>query len=170
VRNSSHFGIAGYYARMALEHDMIGFCMINVGSGGSRPPTGGCTGFFGTNPIAVAAPTRMPPAFVMDFATTVVASGKLQIAQRPNHEVPLGWIINGNGVPSTNPAERQGGGYILPLGGLRGTSGHKGYGLLLLVDILSGVLSGAAVGATAAKLSKRALMVPGPTQATSLGH
>jgi L-2-hydroxycarboxylate dehydrogenase (NAD+) len=153
VRNSSHFGIAGFYARMALEHDMIGFCMTNVGGGGSTPPTGGRTGFFGTNPIAVAAPTNTPPAFVMDFATTVVASGKLQIAQRRNHEVPLGWIINGNGVPSTNPAERHGGGYILPLGGLKETSGHKGYGLLLLVDILSGVLSGAAVGATASKLT-----------------
>jgi len=153
VRNSSHFGIAGFYARMALEHDMIGFCMTNVGSGGSTPPTGGRTGFFGTNPIAVAAPTNTPPAFVMDFATTVVASGKLQIAQRRNQEVPLGWIINGNGVPSTNPAERHAGGYILPLGGLKETSGHKGYGLLLLVDILSGVLSGAAVGATASKLT-----------------
>ena len=153
VRNSSHFGIAGYYARMALEHDMIGFCMTNVGSGGATPPTGGRTGFFGTNPIAVAAPTMTPPAFVMDFATTVVASGKLQIAQRRNHEVPLGWIINSDGVPSTNPADRHGGGYILPIGGLRETSGHKGYGLMLLVDILSGVLSGAAVGATATKLT-----------------
>jgi L-2-hydroxycarboxylate dehydrogenase (NAD+) len=153
VRNSSHFGIAGFYARMALEHDMIGFCMTNVGNGGNTPPTGGSTGFFGTNPIAVAAPTETPPAFVMDFATTVVASGKLQIAQRRNHEVPLGWIINGDGIPSTNPAERHGGGYILPLGGLSETSGHKGYGFLLLVDILSGVLSGAAVGATASKLA-----------------
>ena len=153
VRNSSHFGIAGYYARMALEHDMIGFCMTNVGSGGSTPPTGGRTGFFGTNPIAVAAPTKTPPAFVMDFATTVVAAGKLQIAQRRGHDVPLGWIIDAEGNPSTKPDARRGGGYILPLGGLRETGGHKGYGLMLLVDILSGVLSGAAVGATASKLT-----------------
>ena len=153
VRNSSHFGIAGFYARMALEHDMIGFCMTNVGNGGTTPPTGGRTGFFGTNPIAVAAPTKTPPDFVMDFATTVVAAGKLQIAQRRNHDVPLGWVINSDGVPSTNPAERHGGGYIPPLGGLRETGGHKGYGLMLLVDILSGVLSGAAVGATAFKLT-----------------
>ena len=153
VRNSSHFGIAGYYARMALEHDMIGFCMTNVGSGGSTPPTGGRTGFFGTNPIAVAAPTGTPPAFVMDFATTVVASGKLQIAQRRGKPVPHGLVVDSEGNPSTNPADRHGGGYILPLGGLRETSGHKGYGLMLLVDILSGVLSGAAVGATATKLT-----------------
>ena len=153
VRNSSHYGIAGYYARMALEHDMIGFSMTNVGSGGSTPATGGRTGFFGTNPIAVAAPTGTPPAFVMDFATTVVASGKLQIAQRRGQPVPLGWVVDSEGNLSTNPADRHGGGYIPPLGGMRETSGHKGYGLLLLVDILSGVLSGAAVGATATKLT-----------------
>ena len=153
VRNSSHFGIAGFYARMALEHDMIGFSMTNVGAGGNTPPTGGRTGFFGTNPIAVAAPTKTPPAFVMDFATTVVAVGKLQIATRRNHDVPLGWIIDGDGNPTTKPDARARGGYILPLGGLRETSGHKGYGLMLLVDILTGILSGAAVGATASKLT-----------------
>ena len=154
VRNSSHYGIAGFYARMALEHDMIGFSMTNTGAGGSTPPTLGQTGFFGTNPIAVAAPTKTPPAFVMDFATTVVAAGKLQIATRRGHDVPLGWIMDPDGNPATDPSARTGGGYILPLGGLRETSGHKGYGLMLLVDILSGVLSGAAVGANAAKLSE----------------
>jgi len=153
VQNSSHYGIAGFYARMALEHDMIGFSMTNVGAGGTTPPTGGSTGFFGTNPIAVAAPTKTPPAFVMDFATSVVAAGKLQIASRRKHDVPLGWIMNADGNPTTNPDDRAGGGYILPLGGLRDTSGHKGYGLMLLVDILTGVLSGAAVGATASKLT-----------------
>jgi len=153
VRNSSHYGIAGFYARMALEHDMIGFSMTNVGAGGNTPPTGGRTGFFGTNPIAVAAPTKTPPAFVMDFATTVVAFGKLQIAMRRNHDVPLGWIMDGEGNQTTKPDARVGGGYILPVGGLRETGGHKGYGLMLLVDILTGVLSGAAVGATASKLS-----------------
>jgi len=153
VRNSSHYGIAGFYARMALEHDMIGFSMTNVGSGGNTPPTGGKTGFFGTNPIAVAAPTKTPPAFVMDFATTVVAFGKLQIAMRREHDVPMGWIMDGEGNPTTKPDARVGGGYILPVGGMRETGGHKGYGLMLLVDILTGVLSGAAVGATASKLS-----------------
>jgi LDH2 family malate/lactate/ureidoglycolate dehydrogenase len=153
VRNSSHYGIAGYYARMALQHDMIGFCMTNVGAGGNTPPTGGTTGFFGTNPIAVAAPTKTPPDFVMDFATTVVAFGKLQIAMRRDHDIPIGWVMDGDGNLSTKPDVRASGGYILPVGGLRETSGHKGYGLMLLVDILTGVLSGAAVGATASKLS-----------------
>jgi len=153
VKNSSHYGIAGFYARMALEHDMIGFSMTNVGAGGNTPPTGGTTGFFGTNPIAVAAPTKTPPDFVMDFATTVVAFGKLQIAMRRDHDVPMGWIMDGDGNPTTKPNARTGGGYILPVGGLRETAGHKGYGLMLLVDILTGVLSGAAVGATASKLT-----------------
>ena len=129
-----------------LQHDQRGQRRLHAANGGR-------TGFFGTNPIAVAAPTGTPPAFVMDFATTVVASGKLQIAQRRGQEVPLGWIVDSEGNPSTNPADRHGGGHILPLGGMRETSGHKGYGLLLLVDILSGVLSGAAVGASAAKLT-----------------
>jgi L-2-hydroxycarboxylate dehydrogenase (NAD+) len=153
VRNSSHYGIAGFYARMALEHDMIGFSMTNVGAGGDTPPTGGKTGLFGTNPIAVAAPSKTPPPFVMDFATTVVAFGKLQIAMRRNHDIPLGWVVDGDGNLATDPNARGQGGYILPLGGFRDTGGHKGYGLMLLVDILTGVLSGAAVGATAAKLS-----------------
>jgi len=153
VRNSNHYGIAGFYARMALEHDMIGFSMTNTGSGGSTPPTLGTTGMFGTNPIAVAAPTKTEPAFVMDFATSVVAAGKLQIASRREHDVPLGWIVDKDSNPTTKPDERTGGGYILPVGGFRETAGHKGYGLMLLVDILSGVLSGAGVGANAAKLS-----------------
>ena len=152
VKNSTHYGIAGFYARMALEHDMIGFSMTNVGSGGDTPPTGGKTGFFGTNPIAVAAPTKTPPAFVMDFATTVVAFGKLQIAMRRNQEIPLGWVMDADGNPSSNPAARADGGYMLPIGGLKDTGGHKGYGFMLLVDILTGILSGAAVGATASKL------------------
>ena len=153
VKNSSHYGIAGFYARMALEHDMIGFSMTNVGAGGDTPPTGSKTGLFGTNPIAVAAPSKTPPPFVMDFATTVVAFGKLQIAMRRNHDIPAGWVVDGDGNLATDPNARGEGGYILPIGGFKETGGHKGYGLMLLVDILSGVLSGAAVGATAAKLS-----------------
>lgn len=157
VRRSSHYGIAGFYAMMALPHDMIGISMTNVGAGGNTPPTYGKTGLFGTNPIAVAAPTATPPPFVMDFATTVVAAGKLEIAMRRGQEVPLGWIMDAEGKLTTKPDARRGGGYILPLGGMKETGGHKGYGLMLLVDILSGVLSGAAVGANIAKLSQEGM-------------
>ena len=72
---------------------------------------------------------------------------------RREHDVPMGWIMDGEGNPTTKPDARVGGGYILPVGGMKETGGHKGYGLMLLVDILTGVLSGAAVGATASKLS-----------------
>ncbi|MBI2888152.1 MAG: Ldh family oxidoreductase [Chloroflexi bacterium] len=151
VRNSSHYGIAGYYARMALPHNMIGISMTNVGAGGGTPATYGRTGLFGTNPIAVAAPTRKDPPFVMDFATTVVAFGKLQIAMRRGQKVPLGWVMDREGNLTDNPNTRADGGYMLPLGGLKETGGHKGYGLMLLVDILTAALSGAAFGATFAK-------------------
>lgn len=168
VRNSSHYGIAGFYARMALPHNMIGISMTNVGAGGGTPPTFGRTGLFGTNPIAVAAPTRNGPPFVMDFATTVVAFGKLQIAMRRGHEVPMGWVMDKDGVLTTNPNTRAEGGYLLPLGGLRETGGHKGYGLMLLVDILCGALSGAAFGATFAKLANESTREAG--SAANTGH
>lgn len=168
VRNSSHYGIAGFYARMALPYNMIGISMTNVGAGGGTPPTFGRTGLFGTNPIAVAAPTRNSPPFVMDFATTVVAFGKLQIAMRRNHEVPLGWVMDKSGNLTTDPNVRADGGYLLPLGGLRDTSGHKGYGLMLLVDILCGALSGAAFGATFSKLATEGTRAAG--SAPNTGH
>jgi len=154
VRNSSHYGIAGFYARMALPYNMIGISMTNVGAGGGTPPTYGRTGLFGTNPIAVVAPTRSGPPFVMDFATTVVAFGKLEIAMRRGHKVPLGWVMDKNGNLTDNPNTRQDGGYMLPLGGLKETGGHKGYGLSLMVDILTAALSGAAFGASFAKLNE----------------
>ncbi|MBI4498874.1 MAG: Ldh family oxidoreductase [Chloroflexi bacterium] len=168
VRNSSHYGIAGFYARMALPYDMIGISMTNVGPGGGTPPTYGRTGLFGTNPIAVAAPTKSGPPFVMDFATTVVAFGKLEIAMRRGHKVPLGWVMDREGNLTDNPNTRADGGYMLPLGGLKETGGHKGYGLMLLVDILCGALSGAAFGATFAKLANEGARPAGA--APNTGH
>lgn len=168
VRNSSHYGIAGFYARMALPHDMIGISMTNVGPGGRTPPTYGRTGLFGTNPIAVAAPTKTGPPFVLDIATTVVADGKLEIAARRGQPVPQGWVMDRDGAPTTDPRAPRNGGWILPVGGLKETGGHKGYGLMLLVDILTGVLSGAAVGATAFKLESEANRPP--ATAPNTGH
>lgn len=167
VRNSSHYGIAGFYARMALPYNMIGISMTNTGAGGGTPPTFGRTGLFGTNPIAVAAPTRSGPPFVMDFATTVVAFGKLQIAMRRKHDVPLGWVMDKEGNLTSNPNTRADGGYLLPVGGLRETAGHKGYGLMLMVDILTAALSGAAFGATFSKLNESTREIGG---AANTGH
>ena len=149
VRNSNHYGIAGYYAMMALEHDCIGISMTNASA--LVVPTFGRDPMLGTNPIAVAAPAGEEPPFVLDMATSTVPRGKLEVYQRRDKEMPLGWATDEMGTPITDAgsvidnmvAGRSGG--LLPLGGageLMG--GYKGYGLALLVDVMCAVLSGAA--------------------------
>ena len=144
VRNSNHYGIAGYYAMLALEHDMIGMSSTNSVKYGA--PTFGRDVMLGTNPLAFAIPAGKEPAFVLDFATTTVPKGKLEVYKRKGLPLKPGWAIDENGKVTDDPdaALR---GALLPLGGF-GTdnSGHKGYGLGLLVDILCGVLSGGAFG------------------------
>ncbi len=144
VRNSNHYGIAGYYAMMALEHDMIGMASTNSVKYGA--PTFGRDVMLGTNPLAYAIPAGKEPAFVLDFATTTVPKGKLEVYKRKGLPLKDGWAIDERGEMTTDPdaALR---GALLPLGGF-GTdhSGHKGYGLGMLVDILCGVLSGGAFG------------------------
>jgi L-2-hydroxycarboxylate dehydrogenase (NAD+) len=146
VRNSNHYGIAGYYAMLALEHDMIGMASTNSVKYGA--PTFGKDVLLGTNPLAFAIPAGNEPAFVLDFATTTVPKGKLEVYKRKGLPLKDGWAIDESGSGTTDPdaALR---GALLPLGGF-GTdhSGHKGYGLGLLVDILCGVLSGGAFGPT----------------------
>ena len=140
ARNSNHYGIAGYYALMAVEHGMIGISMTN-----SRPlvaPTGGVERFLGTNPIAIAAPTGGRP-FLLDMATSVVPIGKLEVYRRKGQEIPLGWAMDGEGRQTTSVEAVFNGGALLPLGGFGELfGGHKGYGLSVMVDILSGLLGG----------------------------
>ncbi len=144
VTNSNHFGIAGYHAMMALPHDMIGVAMTNASA--LVAPTFSVERMLGTNPIAVAIPAGTEPPFVADFATTTAANGKLEILQRKNAEAPLGWIQTKDGQPSTNANELKNGGSLLPLGGDREHSSHKGYALGAIVDIFSALLSGANYG------------------------
>jgi L-2-hydroxycarboxylate dehydrogenase (NAD+) len=144
VTNSNHFGIAGYHAMMALPNDMIGIAMTNASA--LVAPTFSIERMLGTNPIAVAIPAGTEPPFVADFATTTAANGKLEILQRKNAEAPLGWIQTKEGYPSTNANELKNGGSLLPLGGDREHSSHKGYALGAIVDIFSAVLSGANYG------------------------
>ncbi len=144
VKNSNHFGIAGHHAMMALEHDMIGIAMTNASA--LVAPTYGKERMLGTNPIAVAIPAGMQPAFVADFATTTAANGKLEILQRKNEEAPTGWVINKEGEESKNANELKNGGMLLPLGGDKEHGSHKGYALGAIVDIFSAVLSGANYG------------------------
>src|SRR6476660_3379036 len=107
VQNSNHFGIAGYHAMMALEHDMIGICMTNASPLVS--PTFSVERLLGTNPICVAVPAGKHPAFVADMATTTAANGKLEILQRKGGVAPPGWIQNREGKPSTDPHELKNG-------------------------------------------------------------
>lgn len=144
VKNSNHFGIAGYHAMMALPHDMIGIAMTNASA--LVAPTFSTERMLGTNPIAVAIPAGTEPAFVADFATTTAANGKLEILQRKNADTPLGWVQTKEGHPSTNANELKSGGSLLPLGSDREHSSHKGYALGAIVDIFSAVLSGANYG------------------------
>ncbi len=144
VKNSNHFGIAGYHAMMALPHDMIGMAMTNASP--LVAPTFSIERLLGTNPIAVAIPADKQPAFVADFATTTAANGKLEILQRKNKQAPYGWVQTRTGEPSTDPNETKSGGALIPLGSDREHGSHKGYCLGAWVDIFSAVLSGANYG------------------------
>ncbi len=103
VKNSNHFGIAGYHAMKALQHDMIGMAMTNASP--LVAPTYSVERLLGTNPICIAIPADRQPPFIADFATTTAANGKLEILQRNNKEAPLGWIQDKKGKPSTNSDE-----------------------------------------------------------------
>jgi LDH2 family malate/lactate/ureidoglycolate dehydrogenase len=142
VNNSNHFGIAGYYSMMALEHGMIGICMTN-----SQPlvaPTYGKTAVMGTNPISVAAPSQKEYPFVLDMATSAVAYGKIQLYDKKNEKIPLGWGIDEDGLVTDDPTKIKPGGHgaLLPLGGMEITAGYKGFGLAIVVEILCSILSG----------------------------
>ena len=142
VRNSNHFGIAGYYAMMALPHDMIGVSLTN-----SQPlvaPTYGRTAMLGTNPIAVAVPAGLEHPYVLDMATSIVPIGRVTVYRESGETIPAGWGTDKDGNLTESPADVIDGGALLPLGGDDIMRGYKGYGLALLVDILSGVLPGAA--------------------------
>lgn len=141
VQNSNHFGIAGYHAMMALEHDMIGMAMTNASP--LVAPTFSIDKMLGTNPICVAAPAGKEPAFVADLATTTAANGKLEILQRKNADTPDGWVQDAEGHPTNDANILKKGGALLPLGGDREHGSHKGYALGAVVDIFSALLSGA---------------------------
>ena len=149
VRNSNHFGIAGYYAMMALEHDLIGMSASNA-----KPvvlPTFGREAMLGTNPLSIAVPAGRERPFVLDMATSTVAQGKVEICEREGKPIPLGWATDEKGRPTNDPTlvlrnigDRIGGG-LLPLGGMgEELGGHKGYGLALVVDVFAALLSGGA--------------------------
>lgn len=144
VKNSNHFGIAGYHALMAVEQDMIGISMTNASP--LVAPTYANERLLGTNPMCYAFPAGKYPPVVVDMATAAAANGKLEIAQRANQPIPEGWVQDKEGNSATNPHELKEGGSLLPLGSDKDHGSHKGYGLGATVDILSAVLSGANYG------------------------
>jgi len=148
VRNSTHFGIAGYYSLMAVAEGMVGLTVTNA-----RPaiaPTFGTAPMLGTNPIAFAAPSDMPYPFCFDGATPITQRGKIEVLARAEKPVPRGWMIDAQGQPATDPDKilkdlDRGEAAFLPLGGQgERLGGHKGYGLATMVEILSASLSGGA--------------------------
>lgn len=146
VRNSNHYGIAAYYARMAAEQGLIGMSMTNTEA--IMVPTFGRQAMLGTNPIAFAMPAD-PTPYVFDAATTVVPRGKLEVYVKRGNGLPLGWALDENGHDSDDPERVLGniinktGGGILPLGGSGElTSGYKGYGFAMLCEIATAILSG----------------------------
>ena len=144
AKNSNHFGIAGYYSSMTLPFNMIGIALSNASP--RVVPTGGTTGILGTNPLSVAVPRRSGHPFILDMSTSAVSSGKIDVKVRKGEKVPDGWVY-----PSVEPFLDSTGVVPMsvlqyPLGGTREMGGHKGFGLGLLVDILSGVLAGANFG------------------------
>jgi len=129
---------------MALPHDMIGISFTN-----SQPlvaPTYGRTAILGTNPIAVAAPAGHNRPYVLDMATSIVPIGRITVYQKAGKPIPEGWGVDANGLITTDPSAVLNGGALMALGGTDIMRGYKGYGLALLVDIFSGVLSGASFG------------------------
>jgi LDH2 family malate/lactate/ureidoglycolate dehydrogenase len=135
---SHHFGTAGWFARLALEHEMIGLAVSHADTG--VVPPNGTRGYLGTNPIAIAIPTGSHPPVVLDMATSVVAAGWVQAAAAAGTVIPLDWAVDSDGRPTDDPTRAE---TMLPLGGSRG---FKGFGLGLVAEALSALLTGSPFG------------------------
>jgi len=147
VRNSTHFGIAGYYAQMAVDEGLIGITGTNARP--SIPPTFGTENMFGTNPLTFGMPTDEPFSFMLDCATSIIQRGKVELYARIGKKVPEGLAIGSEGEYLTDPDEilrglTRGEAALLPIGGLEETGGYKGYGYAIAVEILSASLQGGA--------------------------
>ncbi len=143
VRNSAHFGATGYYALMAAQQGLIGMACTSASSI-QVAPTFGKEAKLGTDPWSFAAPSGDDRPFLLDMATTTVAAGRIRNKSNEGLECPPGWVLNKEGLPSTDPLEaREKGGFLTSLGGSPENSSYKGYGLAAMVNILASCLSGA---------------------------
>ena len=157
ARLSNHAGPASLYARMPLAQDMIGMYYA-VGNANHLPPWGGLDMLLSTNPIAVAVPAGQEAPIVLDMATTVAAYGKVKAKAQRGEQMPVGWMIDRQGNPLTDP-KRSEEGFLMPIGG------YKGYGLALVVGILAGTLNGAAMGSETIDFNKDDVSVTNTGQA-----
>jgi len=146
VRNSNHYGIAGYYALMAAEKGMIG--MTGTNARPSIAPTFGTENMLGTNPLTFGMPTDEAFPFVLDCATSIAQRGKIEVYSRQGKQLPEGWVIGEDGKPRTDTEQVlkdlvTGGAALAPLGGIgEDLAGYKGYGYATVVEILSAALQG----------------------------
>ncbi len=137
VRNSNHFGTAMYFTRMAALEGCVGFLTTNASP--AMAPWGGLRKTVGTNPWSIASPGGSHTRMMLDIANTAVARGKIYIAKKKGQQIPPGWAMNTEGVATTDPTEAIAG-LIMPM------AGHKGYAISVMMDMLSGVLTGSAFG------------------------
>ncbi len=154
---SNHAGPASLYAKMALEHDLLGLYFA-VGNANHLPPWGGLDMLLSTNPIAAAIPTLNEIPIVLDMATTVAAYGKVKAKAQNGEMMPEGWMVDQEGKPLLDPTQSDKG-FLLPIGG------YKGYGLSMIVGILAGTLNGAAMGRDVIDFNKDATSVTNTGQA-----
>ena len=145
IHNSNHCGALSYFTNKAAAADMALWAMTNVES--SMPPAGGRSPFFGTNPLAISFPTGQGYPVKIDLSTSVVARGNIIAAQRQGRAIPLGWALDPEGNPTTDPDKAMAG-TVLTM------AGHKGYALALMIEVLAGVLSGSDIGPGVGSLYK----------------
>jgi LDH2 family malate/lactate/ureidoglycolate dehydrogenase len=147
VRNSGHCGAVGHFATIAAQNDMVGMCMTAAGTG--VLPTFGAEPRFGTNPISIAAPADKEAWLLYDAATSQIAGNKFSLAKRVGSDLLPGWIADEHGTPVMEETPVPGEGWygnLLPIGGTRENGSHKGYGFMMMVDILGAMLSGSVPG------------------------
>ena len=137
VKDTNNVGCLGYYTNLAARHGMVGLMAGNANA--AMAPWGGSEAYFGTNPVSVAIPVQGAAPIVLDMASSLVARGKIRKASREKKQIPLGWAIDSEGRPTTDPDVALKG-TLLPMGG------PKGSGLAIIVDLLAGVLAGAKYG------------------------
>ncbi|MCX6031546.1 MAG: Ldh family oxidoreductase [Chloroflexi bacterium] len=149
IVHTGHIGRLGEYAERAAREGVIALIAASSsGNGGVVVPYGGAERVFSTNPMAAGVPAREHPPFIMDFATTVIAAGKIELAPDKDVKIPKGWAVDAEGNPATTIRKFLEGGGLLPFGG------HKGYALALLVELICGALTGAGVPKQPPQVSK----------------